>query len=400
MDILTKASLIAGIAATATRSTLSYYTRGPRCKTWPLWFQLHRDTIYSFVKRAAYRSATEESIATIDFSAVHAKNRVNDLPVSEMPSHLGRFERGSIRVNQVQLNTEVFSGIGPAEAGLVQLTEDDRKGSNREITYDMLVAKALADDVGAFECKPLSPNERIILYLHGGAYTVGSAASHRGLTGRLVHHSGVRCVAVDYRLAPQHPFPAQLHDAYIAYQHLLNQGFKPESVILAGDSAGGNLVLALTLLLKHINTTMPCGLLLISPWVDLVSERPSVRGNAQCDYLYPLPLENPMTQPRMFYAPGRKYSQTLIEELKHPLVSPINAGFADFPPTLIQAGDKELMADDIDEMYHRMLSSNPDRQTRFTYECYPDMIHVFHQFLDLPCAQEAYISAGKFIKSL
>ncbi|KAJ1722038.1 hypothetical protein LPJ53_003506 [Coemansia erecta] len=400
MDILAKATLIAGIAATATRSTLSYYTRGPRCKTWPLWFQLQRDAMFSIIKRAAHRSVTEDTIATIDFSAVHAKNRLMDLPVSEMPPHMGRLERRSIPVSQVPLSTDVFLGIGPAEAGLVQLTEGDRESSGREITYDMLVAKTLADDDGAFECKPLSPNERIILYLHGGAYTLGSAASHRGLTGRLVHQSGVRCVAIDYRLAPQHPFPAQLHDAYIAYQYLLNQGFKPESVIIAGDSAGGNLVLALALLLKHMRTTMPCGLLLLSPWVDLVSERPSILGNAQCDYLYPLSLENPMTQPRMFYAPGRKLSETLVEELKHPLVSPVNADFSDFPPTLIQAGDKELMADDIDEMYHRMLSANPDRQTSFTYECYLDMIHVFHQFLDLPCAQEAYISAGKFIKSL
>ncbi|KAJ2380135.1 hypothetical protein GGI05_006405, partial [Coemansia sp. RSA 2603] len=283
------------MAAAATRSTLSYYTRGPRCKTWPLWFQLHRDTMFSIIKRSSDRSVTDGSIATIDFSAVHAKNRLRDLPVSEMPLHLGRFERGSIQVSQVPINTNVFLGIGPAEAGLVQLTEDDRNcSSDREITYDLIVAKAHVEDDGAFECKPLSPNERIILYLHGGAYTLGSAASHRGLTGRLVNQSDVRCVAIDYRLAPQHPFPAQLHDAYIAYRYLLEHGFKPESVILAGDSAGGNLVLALTLLLKHNNETMPCGLLLLSPWVDLVSMRPSVLHNAQCDYLYPLPLENPM----------------------------------------------------------------------------------------------------------
>ncbi|KAJ2784379.1 hypothetical protein GGI15_002274 [Coemansia interrupta] len=400
MDIRKKASLIGGLVGMATKTTFSYYSRGPRCHTWPLWFQLYRDAIFYIIKSTAHVTASEQTIDSIDFDALYASNRKNDLPTSKMPAHMGRFERGRIPVKEVHIDIAAFANTGPAEAGLVRLTKDDQRSGTREIAYDMLVPKTLVKTKNAFDCKPLEQNERIVLYMHGGAYTMGSPASHRGVTGRLVHHSGVRCIAIDYRLAPRYPFPAQLHDAYIAYHYLVKQGFKPKNIVLAGDSAGGNLSISLTLLLRHIGAPPPGGLLLISPWVDVISERPSMLANIKYDYLYPLPLENPMCLSRVFYAPGRRLTDKLREELKHPLVSPIYADFSDFPPTLIQVGSKEIMFDDVDEMHRRMLASDQKNQTNVVYERYPDMIHVFHQFADLPCAQEAYVSIGSFINRL
>ncbi|KAJ1642971.1 hypothetical protein LPJ64_005215 [Coemansia asiatica] len=404
MEILSKASLAAGIAASVAKSTISYYVRGPKCASWPLWFQIKHDAIHSVVKKSAHRVVTDDEIDSIDFAEIAADNRKYDLPVSEIPPSMGSFERGIIDVSAVPIDTQAFAGTGPAEKELVSLTETDLSKSSserRQIAFDIIVPTTLIVTApSAFECKPLNSNEHIILYLHGGGYALGSAASHRGLTGRLAFQSNLRCVAIDYRLAPLHPYPAQLHDAFIALQYLVQQGFQPENIVLAGDSAGGNLVLALTMLLRHIGVPQLRGLVLFSPWPDLVSQRPSIRQNDKFDYLAAIPHESPLCQSRLFYAPGRPYSQELIAEMAHPLVSPINGDFKDFPPTLIQVGDKEMLFDDISELHHNMLAANPDRHGSFIYECYADMLHVFHQFLDLPAAQEAFISAGKFIKGL
>ncbi|KAJ2227599.1 hypothetical protein IWW45_006963 [Coemansia sp. RSA 485] len=404
MEILNKATFFAGIAASATRSTISYYVKGPTCPSWPLWFQIQRDAIYSVVKRSSYRRVTEESIGSIDFAEIAANNRKNDLVTSEIPPNMGTFARGAIDVTAVPIDTRLFAGTGPAEKGLVGLTESDRRErgpDRRQIGFDLIVPTTLVTtESSVFDCQPMDINEHVILYLHGGAYTLGSAASHRGLTGRLAFQSNLRCIAIDYRLAPLDPYPAQLHDAYIAFQYLVQQGFRPENIVLAGDSAGGNLVLALTMLLRHTGVPHLRGLVLISPWADIVSQRPSVEQNKKFDYLVSLPHESPLCQPRLFYAPGRAYSKELLAEMAHPLVSPVNGDFKDFPPTLIQVGDKELLFDEITELHQNMLAANPDRHGSFIYECYTDMIHVFHQFLDLPSAQEAYVSAGKFIKGL
>ncbi|KAJ1859612.1 hypothetical protein LPJ73_001779 [Coemansia sp. RSA 2703] len=400
MEPPSKASLLTGVVGLTTKSTFSYYFRGPRCHTWPLWFQLYRNAMFYIVKRTAYVNASEQNIDAIDFDLLHANNRKFDMPSAKMPANMGRFERGSIPVDQVEIDTGIFANIGPAETGLVLLTEADKETRGRQIPYDILVPKHLIKTKGAFECRPLKQSERIVMYMHGGAFTMGSPASHRGLTGRLVHHSGARCISIEFRLAPKHPFPAQLHDAYISYQYLILQGFKPKDIVLAGDSAGGNLAITLTLLLRHIGATMPGGLVLLSPWADVASERPSILANKKYDYLYPLPVENPTCQSRVFYAPGRKLTEQLKKELKHPLVSPVYADFSGFPPILMHVGSKEIMADDMDEMYQRMLATSSKNRANITYESYPDMIHVFHQFHDLPCAQKAYTSIGNFINSL
>ncbi|KAJ1936408.1 hypothetical protein GGF37_005622 [Kickxella alabastrina] len=403
MKILKRAKFVASIARSAAKSTISYCVKGPRCERWPLKLQVLRDVIYSISKIGNGASMTDDDIDLIDFEELAASYKKHDLPDSEIPFHLGTYVSASFKVTEVPIDPELFVGTGPAEKGLIALIKSDQDiaCSKRVISYELTAPTPLPGSAElAAKCEPLTPNERIILYLHGGAYCLGSPTSHRGLTGRIAAQAGLRCFTIDYRLAPLHPYPAQLHDAYISFHFLLQQGFRAENIVLAGDSAGGNLVLALTLLLKHTGIPHVRGLVLLSPWTDIISQRPSIERNKRFDYLVNMPMTSPMSRARLFYAPGRRMSPELMAEMAHPLVSPVNADFSDFPPTLIQAGDKELLLDEISELFHNILAANPDRQDIYTYECYADMIHVFHQFESLPCALEAITRAGNFIKNL
>ncbi|KAJ2746049.1 hypothetical protein GGI20_001676 [Coemansia sp. BCRC 34301] len=404
-DIISKTLLLAGVATVAAKSTVSYCIRGPRCAKWPLMFQVRRDVMHK-VMAAKHKHATDADIEEIDFDLMARVNKQWDIPTSKLPADMGAFRPSSIGVDSISIDPDVFAGAGPAEAGLRALTAQDHVNRDRQIPYEIVAPISMlhgdGDKERAFECTPVDDSENIILYLHGGGYKYGSPASHRGVTGRLSGLSGLRCVSLDYRLAPLNPYPAQLHDAYLAFAYLLQQGFKPQNIVLAGDSAGGNLALVLLLLLRHTGVTRTvCGLVLISPWVDLVSNRSSMSRNARYDYLTGPPLQSPLSLARVFYAPGRRYSQALFDEMSHPLVSPVNGDFADFPPTLIQAGEKEVLVDDITQLHENLLRDNsPERHGSFTYESYADMVHVFHQFTELADGLAAFASAAKFIKGL
>ncbi|KAJ2025523.1 hypothetical protein IWW57_003347 [Coemansia sp. S610] len=404
-DILSKTMFIAGAVASAARSTASYYIRGPRCAKWPLLFQIRRDVMHRTIASNLKRSPVDADIEQIDFELIAKHNQKWDLPTTKVPPDMGAYRSASIRVADIDVDPDLFAGAGPAESGLRALVARDRVEGGREVPYELTAPISMlgeGSDVGrAFTCAPIDASENIVLYVHGGAYRYGSPASHRGLTGRLSGLSGLRFVSVDYRLAPLHPYPSQLHDAYVAFLFLLRQGFKAQNIVLAGDSAGGNLALALLLLLRHTGIAHTvCGLVLLSPWTDLVSSRSSVERNAKYDYLAGPPLSSPLAPARLFYAPGRRYSQELVEEMSHPLVSPVNGSFEGFPPTLIQAGDRELLVDDIAQLHENLLRDNPDRGDSYIYECYADMVHVFHQFMELSDAAVAFASAGKFMKGL
>ncbi|KAJ2194405.1 hypothetical protein IW144_003973 [Coemansia sp. RSA 522] len=223
----------------------------------------------------------------------------------------------SIKVSQVQINpVKVFSGTGAAESGLLALSETNHtaSGMNCEISAELTVPASLkwpSDmTLDVFACRPLADGEKIVLYLHGGAYKFGSAASHHVLVGQIANH-------------------------------------------------------------------------------------------ASYDFLCALPLESPLNPARTFYAPGCPLSPEMITEMAHPLVSPVYANFAEFPPTLIQAGEKEIIINKTSQLYKNIAAHNPNAKCgRYIYECYADMIHVFHQFLDLPDAQYVIAKAGEFIKAL
>ena len=178
-------------------------------------------------------------------------------------------------------------------------------------------------------------NENIIIYLHGGAYNIGSPQSHRNITSRLAKATGAMVLAIDYRLAPEHPFPAGLSDVTKAYKWLLEHGHNPKNIAISGDSAGGGLTVSSALAIKEENIELPSSLGVISPWVDLTMSGESVQSNANVD---------PMMRKDWLIAMGNNYATDLRPE--SPLCSPIFSDLTDLPPLLIQVGSDEILLDD------------------------------------------------------
>jgi epsilon-lactone hydrolase len=173
-----------------------------------------------------------------------------------------------------------------------------------------------------------------ILYLHGGAYTLGSLGSHRAFAARLAIACAREVVAVDYRLAPEHPYPAGLDDARTVYHHLLDLGTAAEDLVIMGDSAGGGLTAALLINLRDLGEVLPAGAVLFSPWLDLTLISETVRTKAD---------EDPFLTRTSLARSARAYAG---EDLRRPGVSPLFADLAGLPPMLIFVGTAEILLDD------------------------------------------------------
>ena len=179
------------------------------------------------------------------------------------------------------------------------------------------------------------------LYLHGGGYCVGSPVTHRALTGHLARHCGARVFAADYRLAPEHPFPAAVDDAVAAYRGLLADGVAPRDIVIAGDSAGGGLAVAAAVRLRELGQPLPRALVLFSPWTDVSLEQTPA----------PPPGEIMLTLP-WITACARAY--VADGDARHPLVSPVHADLGGLPPTLVQVGTDEILLGDSRRLRERM----------------------------------------------
>jgi monoterpene epsilon-lactone hydrolase len=174
-----------------------------------------------------------------------------------------------------------------------------------------------------------------MLYLHGGAYVIGSPQSHRGLTSHLAKECGLRVAAIDYRLAPEHAFPAAVDDALAAYRGLLDMGVEARDIIIAGDSAGGGLTLACALAARDAGLPLPAALVVLSPWTDLTGAGESMRSNANTEVMLSLKgTEN--------------YAKLYLQgtDPRTPLASPLFADLKGLPPTLIQVADVEVLYND------------------------------------------------------
>ena len=228
-----------------------------------------------------------------------------------------------------------------------------------------------------------SQDDRVLLYLHGGAYIFGGPDTHRGLVHRLAARSGARGLVLDYRLAPEHPFPAPVDDAYAAYCWLIDQGFEPNKIIVAGDSAGGGLTFALTSRLKAEGVPMPGALATISPWTDLAVTGQSMKTNRRAD---------PMFDAKAIPVAAEMYLSGA--DPKHPEASPLYADVEGFPPTLIHVGSTELLLDDARRMEEKLTAANVD----VSIEVWHDMPHVWHVFADrLPEGKQAIAKMGQFM---
>ena len=223
--------------------------------------------------------------------------------------------------------------------------------------------------------------KHIILYCHGGGYSTGSSLYARTLTGKLAMAAGMDVLSFDYRLAPEHPYPAAVEDALCVWDDLMLQGYGAGDVIVAGDSAGGNLALALALSLKEQERFLPGALVLLSPWTDLTSSGRSYTAKAEID-----PVLNASYLEEMIanYAGG--------QDLTDPMISPLFGDFAGFPPTYIQVGGNEILLDDSTALYRRMLKAGVAAKL----DIFKGMWHVF-QMSPFKNAHEAMDQVAAFL---
>ncbi len=181
---------------------------------------------------------------------------------------------------------------------------------------------------------PNSANRRVVLYLHGGGYFMGSRRSHRELATRIAREAAARVLVLEYRLAPEHPFPAAVDDATAAYRWLRKRGVAASSIAIAGDSAGGGLTLATLLALRDAGDALPASAVCLSPWTDLEATGASAQPGG---------ADDPMVQVAALRDMGRMYAG---DSVRNPLAAPLYGNFKGLPPLLIQVGTREILLDD------------------------------------------------------
>ena len=226
-------------------------------------------------------------------------------------------------------------------------------------------------------------SETVVYYLHGGGYISGSAKSCRPITVTLARHLKARVFGLDYRLAPEHRFPAGLDDAMAGYRWLLSNGIDPRSIAVVGDSAGGGMTLALTLRLRDAGEPLPGCLACLSPWTDMTSASESIAANGDRDSMF-------VSEDIERFA--RVY---LGEQSRHdPLASPLLADLTGLPPTLIQVGREEVLLDDARHLHSKVQAAGGS-STLHIYENVPHGWHYGAPFV--PETREALREIAEFI---
>ena len=253
-------------------------------------------------------------------------------------------------------------------------------GNSKEVTY----TEVDMDGVRGEWVSVNRPHMRkyVILYFHGGGYSTGSCLYGRTITSKLATAASIDVLGFDYRLAPEHPCPAALEDALKVWDYLMLLGYGARDVILAGDSAGGNLALVLTLKLKAERRFLPRGLVLMSPWTDLTASGRSYRTKAEVDPVLDAEYIDRMTKA---YIPEG-------ENLENPLISPLFGDFEGFPPVYIQVGENEILLSDSVELHKKLQKAGvPAKLDRFK-----GMWHVF-QMSPFRTAADAMEKSAEFI---
>ena len=206
-------------------------------------------------------------------------------------------------------------------------------------------------------------SDKIFMFMHGGGYYRGSIASTRATVARISAEAKVRCLSIEYRLAPEHPFPAAIDDTHTAYNWLLKEGVKPKNIIVSGQSAGGGLCLALLLKLKEKNFFQPRGAVALSPWTDLTQSGKTMKINADIDPVISTKYLDRMANLYLAKTP-----------ITSPLASPLYGELSGLPPLLVQVGSAETMLDDSRRFVEKAKEAKVDVQI----EVYKDMFHGWH----------------------
>ena len=226
---------------------------------------------------------------------------------------------------------------------------------------------------------------KVLLYLHGGAFVAGSIDTHRDLISRISRAAEIKVLAINYRLAPEHPFPAGLDDCFETYKWLMSEkGYKPNNIIIGGDSAGGTLTLSVLIKLRDQNILLPAAAFCLSPATDMTGSGESYTTKAEVD---------PFLTPELGDLVKENYLKDVDPE--NPLVSPLFANLHGFPPIYIQVGTSEILLDDSKRIAQKLEEANVEVEL----DIWEDMVHVFAAFAQF--AQEpkdAIEKIASFIK--
>ena len=227
--------------------------------------------------------------------------------------------------------------------------------------------------------------EGAVLYLHGGAYTIGSPRTHRDIAARISKAAGVRTLLIDYRLAPEHPHPAAVQDVVAAYRWMLEYGLSPHNIAIAGDSAGGGLAIAALVSLRDAGQPLPAAAVCLSPWTDLQGTGESMTTHIDAD---------PFLTPEWLQLMAKHYVAN--NDPRMPLISPIHADLHDLPPVLIQVGSDEILLSDS----MRLAESARQAGVKTTLDVWEGMWHVWHFFAgQMPEGKRAMRIVGTYIRS-
>lgn len=280
--------------------------------------------------------------------------------------YLGFIDAQTVDVKSTRKRLDFFAAMVPTASG-VDIQQETIAG----LKCEWLTPTAAADD-------------KLLLYWHGGAYVMGSCASHRPCVSHIAKEAGIKAIIPEYRLAPEHPFPAAIEDSVALYRALLERGFDPANIVVAGDSAGGGLSVAMLLSLRDANLPLPAAAGLLSPWLDLSGQGESMTTRKDRD-----PWFNPEDLPHVTH----HYCDDA--NLANPLVSPVFADAAGLPPTLIQVGDDELLLSDSERLAKHMRESGGTVEI----DVWPGMWHVWQMFIGLmPESRAAVAKLAAFVR--
>ncbi len=292
----------------------------------------------------------------------------------------------SFRARIVRFMTrQYFKRISPYADVQKKRAAWNKLGDKSRVAKSVHVRQATIEGIN---CEWLVPEgcegAPVLYYLHGGAYLMGSTQTHRRMVSHIARASGTRALVPNYRLAPEHRFPAAIEDSTAVYRSLLEAGTDPAAIVIAGDSAGGNLTMATLLVLRDAGDPLPTAVCLMSPWLDLAAEGESMDSRAKHD-----PWFRPEDIPEIVEKYCSKY------DTKNPLVSPVYADPSNLPPTLIQVGDHEILLSDSTRMADKISEVGGS----VTLQIWPDMWHVFQLFVGLmPESKRAINDISTFLK--
>ncbi|RDB28837.1 Acetyl-hydrolase [Hypsizygus marmoreus] len=379
-DVWKYGLVVVSKATEVTGDVLSHHVWGPRKKSWGI-----EMTIVSSIMRGAGRHSSLVDIATI--RTLMSIGGLVPLPSDALVTPV------TFRVKRRQLRG-ILGEFDAAEDGTRELSGEWVVGKK---TWQRLQSEwrntrmQRAMNPNQVPNPNLKTKEQVILYIHGGAYYLSSAAAQRLISIPLSKFTDARVFALDYRLAPETRFPGPLHDAVSGYLRLIEDlHIPPENILVAGDSAGGGLCLALLMYLRDNNYPLPSGAILMSPWVDLTMSCESWDSNAMFDVV-PFPAQDDHMNPIALYLGER-----MEEYLTHPYASPLFGDFHGLPPLLIQGGDSEVLRDEITLLAHKATLAGVDVR----HELFEDAIHVFQAYPFLTATRRAFVSMRDFVQNV